>query len=204
MFVRGFCVDEGAFYESSAKKEREQERHGKADHRIEGHYQNFRHGGRGRHRAEGCGPHHRGRGDLRGHRPVGRGQEHAGAVHQPAGKAHGGHGHGEREGADAAFREGASPGAPQHRHDLPGLQPAPAAERPGQRVLPAAACGRRQEGGSAEGGKAPGARGPFGEEGRLPRPALRRPVPAGGHRPGPLHGPQGAAVRRGHLTGSST
>ena len=94
-------------------------------------------------RPAGCGPAHRGRGDLRHHRPERRRQEHARALYQSPRTADLRHGAHRRARHDAAQPPRAAQGAAGHRHDLPELQPARAAHGAAQHLLPARDRGRQ-------------------------------------------------------------
>ena len=120
-------------------------------------------------------------------------------MHEPAGAAHLGHRHRGREGDDVPLGKGAAAGPPEGHHDLPELQPADAADVSQERLLSHGDQRRSRRPGEKAGAGADGAGGAGRQGGRLSLPALRRPEAAGGHRPGPGDGPQGPAVRRGHL-----
>ena len=123
--------------------------------------------------------------DLRHHRPLRRGKEHTGALHEPAGAANQRQGPLRRQGDDRPLGKGAAAGPPGHHHDLSELQPADAAHLPEKRVLPHGAMRHPLRPGKKAGRGAFGAGGTGRQGGRLSRPALRRPEAAGGHRPGP-------------------
>ncbi|CAA9386003.1 MAG: ABC transporter, ATP-binding protein (cluster 3, basic aa/glutamine/opines), partial [uncultured Nocardioides sp.] len=146
------------------------------------------------------GPAWRGR---RRHRAVRIGQVDAVPRDQPARDDRRRLDHPRRQAAPAGG-QGTGRAACRGRHGLPELQPLRPQDDPRQRDAGPDQGARHEEGGGGEAGpRAPRARrcGPPGRE--VPRPALRRPAAARGHRPRPGHGAQGDALRRADVRARS-
>ena len=152
-----------------------------------------------RHRPAGCQLHDRGRRDLRHHRPVRRGQEHARALLKPSGGAEQRPRHGRRAGPCQPLRRAAARAAAQDRHDLSALLPAEPAHCAAERAVSfadrrhAARRGANARPGASGAGRA------AGSSAGLPGAAVRRAEAARGHRKGARLRAWLPSLRRGHL-----